>query len=123
MVISIVRPPSKVTCKHQITFLVIGKRLLLHFANSLSVAIFIQHFLKDSRRGKNLQISIKCYYLDRGEGDIIITLVLRYIFKDRPLFSPLHGLLFSLGNYPPFHYFVFTSAAKLQNVSIQILFF
>ena len=26
-------------------------------------------------------------------------------------------------NYPPFYYFVFTSAGKLQNVSIQILFF
>jgi len=85
MVISIFRVPSKVICKQQITLLLIGKRLQLYFANSVSVTIFIQDFLKDSRRKKNLQINIKLYSLVSGEGDIMI-LLLRYIFKDRPIF-------------------------------------
>lgn len=70
MVISICRLLGKAICKKQIALHLIGKWLQFHFADSVSVTIFIQPFLKDSRRKKNLMANIKLYSLVSGEGEI-----------------------------------------------------
>lgn len=70
MLISICRLLGKATCKKQIVLHLIGKWLQFHSADSVSVTIFIQPFLKDSRRKKNLRVNIKFYSLVRGEGEI-----------------------------------------------------
>lgn len=69
MVISICRLLGKAICKKQIALHLIGKWLQFYFADSVSVTIFIQSFLKDSTRKKNLRVNIKLYSLVSGEEE------------------------------------------------------
>lgn len=82
------------------------KIITVTFANSVSVTIFIQHFMNDSRRKENLLLNIKLYSLVSEDVDIIILLGLRYTVKDRP-FLPPSWIFISPGKLPSILLFCF----------------